>query len=46
MQEKNKRVKAAQEKLKEELKEKGDLLVDLQPKSLLDEEVDEDILFK
>lgn len=44
VQEKNKRVKEQQEKLRNELKEKGVLLD--QPKNLLDDEVDEDILFK
>jgi len=46
VQEKNKRVKAAAEKLKQELKESGDPLVGLEVKNLLDDEVDEDILFK
>lgn len=45
VQEKNKRVKAEQEKIRQELKEKGEYVPD-QPKSLLDDEVDEDILFK
>lgn len=44
VQEKNKRVKAAQEKLRQELKEKGELPA--QPKNLLEDDVDEDILFK
>ena len=44
VQEKNKRVKAEQEKVREELKQKG--LVPDQPKNLLEEDVDEDILFR
>lgn len=44
VQEKNKRVKAEQEKIREELKQKGELPD--QPKNLLEEDVDEDILFR
>ena len=44
MQEKNKRVKAEQEKIREELKQKGELPD--QPKYLIEEDIDEDILFK
>lgn len=46
VQEKNKRVKTAAEKLKQELKQKGELAVDLPPKTLLEDEIDQDILFK
>lgn len=44
VQEKNKKVKAEQEKIRAELKEQG--IAQDAPKSLLDDDVDEDILFK
>lgn len=45
VQEKNRRIKAEEEKKKEILKEQGLLQTAAQPKSMLDDEEDRDLLF-